>query len=350
MRIIKIVALVLIAGGVVLAARQFVRKISSTAPSRVQSEQKVKILSAITRYEYGSYHFGDIALLDNGEAWSVGYDGKHPRRVYHSKDVGKSWDAMDVVGNDFIMKALSFPDSQHGWAVGNNGLIIRTTDGGKSWEMLEPPTSSNLEVVHFVNSQVGYIGGKTAFLNKITDEVTGSFEILCTKDGGNTWRRCYKENQPISFFQITSFSESAALAIMGGSQLIRTDDQGETWRNVPLSARYIHSIAFAPNGVGWMVGPKGVFQYSDDGGKSWQQSTSLPKGIPNMDWEAVSFNSKGDGLVVGKDGTLALTSNSGKTWELLSLTISDELRAIRMQGSLVMILGAKNIYSVSLSG
>lgn len=346
MRVAKIAALLLIVGGVAFAARQFARRTDSTAPDYVQS--KVKVISTIPRHESGRYDLGDITLLNSDEAWAVGYDGKHPRRVYHSKNGGETWDAMDVPGNDFTMKAVSFPDTQHGWAVGGNGLIIRTTNGGKSWELLEPPTSSDLEEVHFANPQLGFIGGKTALLDKTTEEVSGSFEILCTKDGGDTWRRCYEEKQPCGFFQITSLAETVAFALPCGNQLIRTDDLGETWREVPLSAKYVSSIALGPDGVGWMVGPQGVFQSSDDGGKTWRQSTSLAQGMVGQDWEAISFNSNGKGLAVGKAGTLALTSDNGKTWELLSLATSDDLRAIRMQGSFALILGAKNIYRVRL--
>jgi photosystem II stability/assembly factor-like uncharacterized protein len=346
MRVARIAALSLIAGGVALAAHQLARRTDSTAPVYVQG--KVKVISSIPRHESGSYDLGDITLLNDVEAWAVGYDEKHPRRVYHSKDGGDTWEAMDVPGNNFTMKAVSFPDTQHGWAVGGNGLIIRTANGGRSWELLKAPTSSDLQAVHFVNARIGFVGGRDAVGDRLTDEVTGSFEILRTKDGGETWRRCYGEKQPDSFFQIASLSESIVFVVLDGNRLMRTDNQGETWKDIPLSVKYVTSIAFAPDGVGWMVGPQGTFQSSEDGGKNWRQSTSLAQSIMSKDWEAIGFNSKGQGLAVGKAGSVALTSDSGKTWELLSLATSDNLRAIRMHGSSALILGAKNIYHVRL--
>lgn len=100
---------------------------------------------------------------------------------------------------------------------------------------------------------------------------------------------------------------------------------------------------------GWIVGNKGCFQRSDDGGKTWQQPSSLPQDFVNRDWEAVAFNSNGIGLAVGENSTLALTTDNGKTWELQKSIKSDHLRAIRMQGSRAVVLGAQNAYSIDVS-
>ena len=144
-------------------------------------------------------------------------------------------------------------------------------------------------------------------------------------------------------------TESEAFVVLDGNRLMKTDDQGKTWRPVPLSSKKAFSIAFAPNGVGWIVGNKGCFQRSDDGGKTWKQPSSLTEDFVNRDWEAVAFNSNGTGLAVGENSTLALTTDSGTTWELQTSIKSDHLRAIRMQGSRAVILGAQNAYAIDVS-
>ena len=354
MRIAKVMALILIVSGVSIAARQFVhtqlsnRGKTDLTEDNLHNKKAIEIVSAVARDESGKYNLGDIALLDNGDAWAVGYDGKHIQRVYYSTDRGRTWDAVDTPSNGFTLKALSFSDSQHGWAVGGNGLIIRTRDGGKSWELIKSPTTFDLQAVFFVNSQLGFIAGRNAILNRMTDELSGSFEVLYTKDGGETWVRCYSEGEPSNVFQITSLSESVIFVLLVGDRLIRTDDQAKTWHEVPLSAKHIFSIAFTPDGIGWMVGNQGVFQRSDDGGKTWQQVTSLNQSFMNKSWWAVQFNNTGVGLAVGENGALALTRDSGNTWEPQPLAISDHLRAIRLQGSSAVILGAQNVYWLAL--
>ncbi len=342
MRLAGIAALLLVAGGVALAARQFAHK------EEPRARNVVKVVSTAPRHVAGGYDLRDVALLSDEEVWAVGYDDEHTRRLYHSHDGGGTWEAVDVLGNGATFTSVGFPDAEHGWAVGGGGLVIRTADGGKSWELLKPPTKVDLQVVHFINSRVGFIGGREALLDSATDEVTGSAEILRTTDGGRTWRRCYREERPGNFFQITSFSDSVAVAILDGNRLLRTEDRGETWMAVPLSARYVTSAATAPDGVNWFVGPQGGLQSSDDGGKTWRQSASQSPDAAGHNWEAISFNGRGQGLAVGESGTVALTSDNGKTWEVFSIASSDDLRAIRMHGSTALILGASKLYRVRL--
>jgi photosystem II stability/assembly factor-like uncharacterized protein len=359
MRIAKVMILVMIVGVASIAARQLIQRRSHVAKANatkpeVQRRQAIEVVSSVQRHETGKYGLSDIALLDNGDAWAVGYDGQHVDRLYFSNDRGKTWNAVDVPGTGFTMSAITFSDSQHGWAVGGNGLIIRTRDGGKSWELLKPPTRteasvrvSDLHAIRFANSSVGYVAGNKRYGTKINDEVWGSVEIFCTKDGGETWRKCYQENLPLSVFRITTVSESGAFAVLG-SHLIRTDNQGETWQRVSTSAKYISSIAFAPDGTGWLVGSHGVFQHSTDGGKTWQQPSSLTQDFVNREWWEVAFNSNGTGLAVGEDSTLALTIDNGKTWEVQTPITTDPLRAIRMQDSRAVVLGAQNAYSIDV--
>jgi photosystem II stability/assembly factor-like uncharacterized protein len=360
MRIIKVMTLVLLVGAASIAARQLLHNRVYNLdgvmnPKPAVQRQAIEVVSSIPRSETGKYDLSDIALLDNGDAWAVGYDGQHVDRLYFSKDRGKIWNAVEVPGTGFTMAAITFSDSQHGWAVGGNGLIIRTTNGGKSWELLKSPIRnqpdvrvSDLHAVHFANSSVGYVAGNKRYGNKTSDEVWGSVEIFCTKDGGETWRKCYQENLPLSVFQLATVSPARAFAVLG-SYLIKTDNQGETWARVPTSAKYISSVAFAPDGTGWLVGSHGVFQTSADGGKTWKQPPSLTQDFVNREWWQVAFNSDGVGLAVAEDSTVALTFDNGKTWEVQRPIAKDPLRAIRMQDSRAVILGAQNAYSLEVS-
>jgi len=353
MRIAKIVVLVLVAAGISLAARQLLQirsPISSSPPVEHRDfSLRLKITSSIPRRKSGVYHIGDVALLNNGEAWAVGYDNKHLQRVYHSNQNGRTWEPVSIPGDEFILKAISFTDSQHGWAVGGNGLVICTTNGGKSWQLLKSPTTTDLEAVYFVTSRIGYTGGRYGSRNIITDEVRGSVEILCTKDAGETWRRCYEDNEPSSVFQIASTSEVTAFAVVGGNRLLRTDNQGKSWKNIPLSVKYVTSIAFAPDGTGWLVGSHGTFQTSSDGGRTWQQPALLPQDFADRDWWEVAFNSDGTGLAVGDNSTIALTTDNGKTWKLQNLQISDHLRAVRVQGPHAIVLGSERAYLMKIT-
>jgi hypothetical protein len=75
--------------------------------------------------------FDFTALAVRGRhVWVAGTPGT---RVLHTADGGAQWSMADS-GQPLPIRALSFVDEQCGWAVGELGTILVTTDGGESWQ------------------------------------------------------------------------------------------------------------------------------------------------------------------------------------------------------------------------
>ncbi|MBO0857126.1 MAG: hypothetical protein J2P21_01460 [Chloracidobacterium sp.] len=74
------------------------------------------------------------------------------------------------------LNAVHFRDERNGWAAGMQGLILRTTDGGRNWERQPAPTSAWLYDIAFSSGGRGVI--------------VGSGETLLTSDdGGASWQK-----------------------------------------------------------------------------------------------------------------------------------------------------------------
>jgi photosystem II stability/assembly factor-like uncharacterized protein len=72
--------------------------------------------------------FAAVAHVDR-HIWVAGRPGSV---VFHSPDLGKTWEAQ-ATGQTLSIHALCFCDSRTGWATGELGTILGTTDGGKTW-------------------------------------------------------------------------------------------------------------------------------------------------------------------------------------------------------------------------
>jgi photosystem II stability/assembly factor-like uncharacterized protein/tetratricopeptide (TPR) repeat protein len=109
--------------------------------------------------------FDAVALVDQN-VWVTGRPGSV---VFHSADLGKTWEAQ-LTGQSLPLHALHFRDAQNGWAVGELGTILATTDGGRSWTVQRRggqraavlfvharPDDAALETVATVGAEDGYL-------------------------------------------------------------------------------------------------------------------------------------------------------------------------------------------------
>src|SRR5438105_5751431 len=86
---------------------------------------------------------------------------------------------------DAALHAVQFVDSNEGWAVGDEGVVWHTIDGGESWERQSTGLRASLRSVHFLNPYTGWIAGREELPHG-----TGSAGVLLfTTDGGLKWRR-----------------------------------------------------------------------------------------------------------------------------------------------------------------
>lgn len=86
-----------------------------------------------------SLNFYGIFFRDGTQGWIVGDNGI----VLSSSDGGGKWEVLRV-GLFPTLFSVLFRDDSEGWAVGQNGLLLHTADGGKDWEELKANTEENL--------------------------------------------------------------------------------------------------------------------------------------------------------------------------------------------------------------
>lgn len=122
------------------------------------------------------YDFFDVRFKDEQEGWVVGgNDSTMEACVLHTTNGGQDWNPLLIPNTAKYLRALELIDGNKLWAVGRNGTIIYSPDGGNNWQIQSSGIDTTLFDVDFADSLNGLIAGNNV--------------VLYTHNGGNTWLR-----------------------------------------------------------------------------------------------------------------------------------------------------------------
>lgn len=221
---------------------------------------------------------------------------------------------------DAPLRAIQFVDAHEGWAVGADGVVLHSFDGGKSWERQKTGTRATLNAVHFLTPYTGFVAGRI-------DRATGSSGvILHTTDGGITWTELNTSTLP-GLEVVRFFDEKNGIAAGDGTRAFPagaylTRDGGATW--VPIPG--------APVGR-WLCAD---FAKLDQGtlGSAWGEVAGItdghiapaPLAIPGQRPVHAIRRSGDRGVLVGAGG-LVLLMTDGQSWTPAKLPLPPEALA-----------------------
>jgi photosystem II stability/assembly factor-like uncharacterized protein len=99
--------------------------------------------------------FTAVRFVDDMNGFAVGEFGT----VMASTDGGDSWEPREPIPNEFYPMAADFLDTQSGWVGGLDGVIWYTADGGQSWQRQETVTTAPIYNIHANGHGVFAVGG-----------------------------------------------------------------------------------------------------------------------------------------------------------------------------------------------
>ena len=145
------------------------------------------------------------------------------------------------------------PGGRYGWAVGDGGKIVATTDGGANWAAQVSSTTFHLQAVWFTTTAKGWAVGNGG-------------TVMHTIDGGATWTRMNSGTSVI--LNDVFFADDTTGWVVGAGIILKTIDEGDTWTSSFPTATELNSVSFSGT-HGWAVGQGGIIVGTHDSGATW---------------------------------------------------------------------------------
>lgn len=245
----------------------------------------------------------------------------------------------------------TFVDSLNGWACGDSGLILHTSDGGTSWVIQNTPVNYYLEDIVFINENTGWAVSNEFFFSGST--------ILKTTNGGTNWDTTtfFDTTVVLSSIQFTDSNNGWVGSYYGN--IFKTTDGGANWSLCPDSSTSpgftIRRIKFYSPGYGLACGGRidivGTMWKTTNNGSVWYSQPVSSE--PVFDFE---FMDSLNILAVGGDfeygAFVSKTTDGGVNWNYTSLKLfgQGEALAIRTPSNFWVPLGFSQNWAVTFNG
>ena len=267
-----------------------------------------------------------------------------------STDGGAAWKQSAVpVSSD--LTSVFFIDDKQGWAVGHDGVILHTDDGGDRWQLQLTGRAANDALIAAMERSVAaepasedakkFLAEAKRYKEQGADKpfldvwfadgkngfAVGAYNLIFrTNDGGKTWEPWFDRSDNPKFFNLYAIRRVAGeLYIAGeGGLVLKLDASGQRFKGLvtPYNGSYF-GIADAGNAV-LVFGLRGNVFRSEDRGATWTKvDAGLPAAIVGS-----ARTPQGATLLADVGGRIVSSTDGGRTFSQLTVKQPMPLTAI----------------------
>jgi photosystem II stability/assembly factor-like uncharacterized protein len=240
------------------------------------------------------------------------------------------------------------------WITAEDGALLRTTNGGADWILVDLATTANLRAIDEVGG-VGWAVGDGGVVRKTSDQGVnwiaqdaGTLTVLrdvsvfdadhawavgdegivvATSDGGATWRLA-SSGAP-RLYAVGFVDELTGLAVGQGGAIVVSADGGQTWSSAASNTMaHLRALALFGTTLAWAAGDGGTIVRSADAGATWAPCSTPTSAV----LYAIGFRDQLEGWAAGASGVLLHTIDGGATWSLENSGTSANLRGLSVFG------------------
>ncbi len=264
-----------------------------------------------------------------------------------TQDGGKNWNSLSVPQNIFpqlfdmttptegFMTGCSSTDCQPG----STTTLLRTTDGGQSWQtVFQVPAHGSIQSIDFLSATTGWT-------IQSLSQPSMSSQIAFTQNSGKNWAPVSTPSSLFPGMTVIDFLNSHIGWLLSGGEpgagsqsktLYYTTNGGHTWAVIARSAQmgggssgsssattlstggYVEDLHFVTAHVGFMATDRGGIYRTIDGGHRWTPVFSHQFSPGNDMVPSLDFLSKNQGKILIQNfgiSQLWATQNGGANWQ-----------------------------------
>ncbi len=306
----------------------------------------------ITSSPYTTFY--DLYFINETTGWAVGFQGQ----IAKTTDGGTTWVDQSVdIKKD--LTGVYFFDEQKGFICGNSRYILSTTDGGTNWKI------DSLEVIP--NSKAN--NKKILFFDELNGRILSSVNssgvlhgyILNTTDGGVTWSISFEADK--DFLDIDYYDPTHAIISGKDATSNFYTKDGTTWTNCP-KVEFPSTVVYTRSDnnavdmvdentayiVGWgsKVGLQpSILIKTTDGGETWTYLEQLTENRQYDNLWGVKFKDTQNGFALGGSSSggsiLYKTSDGGQNWIRSYVPFGSSLRSTFEIGDKLWFVGSSGL-------
>ena len=309
-----------------------------------------------------------VHFINHDIGWIVG----SYNRIYKTINGGENWMLVESGGYEGpALEDVYFTDALHGVVVGrqeitayNQAFTAVTEDGGETWTETTPSGFENLTIIQFVSDDIAFASGQDGKLLKTNDggytwEVISNFtsstddiyfvdenlgylfdccDIYKTNDGGENWKILYSGN-PFLDFNAFTFIDTIAYAVGFHGDIFKSSYPYEEWEDLTsLPIGHFYDIRFINTLNGRAIANKSnraEICITDDGGRSWE---FVDMATTDNIWD-ISTPSLDFIYAIGNSSYLYKSTDAGKNWEHIYLDLHEGFNTVEFYNEQIGFIG-----------
>jgi len=236
-----------------------------------------------------------VHFINSNTGWAAGDKGT----VIKTTNGGSNW----VIQNTqrlINFSIIYFTDSLNGLAASSDSsILIRTTNGGTNWTAFQISGNAKYKKMRFASPNTGFITGHDIPLGAVAYRTTNK---------GLNWFVCFQNTAGDNVTSL-SFINNNTGWIIRDYQLLKTTDSGLNWNSVSYYS-YADDFYFSDTSNAVLYSSY-MIKKTTNGGLNF--NTVYP-GYPSQRIYAMTFPTKSTGFTAGDSGIILKTTNSGENW------------------------------------